>query len=183
MNVQVLVLLPPLEHAPDQTASRPLETLNVMLVPTGNAAVAVVPTEATIPDGVELTLSPWRPPAVTLRLTVDGAGAGGFRVSVADRVTPPPETEMVTSVCVLTWLVLIVKPPCRLPAGISTVLGRVTAGLLLLNEKIWSVVAAEATVTVPNDPAVPVTEVGLSDSEAGCPCGVRVICVCTLWPL
>ena len=29
VNVQVLVLLPPLEHAPDQMASRPLLTLNV----------------------------------------------------------------------------------------------------------------------------------------------------------
>ena len=136
MNVQVLVFLPPLEHAPDQTASRPFDTLNVMLVPTGNAAVAVLPTAALIPAGLELMLSPWRPPAVTLRFTVDGAGAEGFRVSVADRVTPPPETEMVTRVCVLTWLVLIVNPPCTLPAGIRTVLGRVTAGLLLLNEKI-----------------------------------------------
>lgn len=136
VNVQVLVLLPPLEQAPDQTASRPLETLKLILVPTGNAAVAVVPTAALIPEGVELMLSPCRPPAVTLRFTVDGAGAEGFRVSVADCVTPPPETEIVTRVCVLTWLVLIVNPACTLPAGISTVLGRVTAGLLLLNEKI-----------------------------------------------
>ena len=30
VNVQVLVLLPLLEHAPDQMASRPLLTLNVI---------------------------------------------------------------------------------------------------------------------------------------------------------
>lgn len=30
VNVQVLVLLPPLEHAPDQMTSRPLVALNVI---------------------------------------------------------------------------------------------------------------------------------------------------------
>lgn len=30
VNVQVLALLPPLEHAPDQMASRPLVALNVI---------------------------------------------------------------------------------------------------------------------------------------------------------
>jgi hypothetical protein len=94
---------------------------------------------------------------------------------VAERVTPPPETEIVTRVCVLTWLVLMLKPACTLPAGISTVLGTVAAGLSLLTEKIWSVFAAEATFTTPSEPAVPVTEAGLSDSALGWPCGVRVI--------
>ena len=35
VKVQLLVLLPPLEQAPDQTASRPLETRNVTEVPWG----------------------------------------------------------------------------------------------------------------------------------------------------
>lgn len=131
-----MVLLPPLEHAPDQMASRPSEIVSVIVVPTANAAVEVLPTAAVIPAGLELTVSPWRPPAVTLRFTVDGAGGGGLRVKVADFVTPPPETEMLTGVSVLTWLVLMVNPACRLPAGISTVLGTVAAGLLLLKEKI-----------------------------------------------
>src|SRR5690348_17071633 len=122
VKVQLLALLPPLEHAPDQIASRPLETVRVTDVPCANGAVEVLPTAALIPAGVELTVSPWRPPAVTLRFTVDGAGAAGLSVSVAERVTPPPETEMVTSVWVLTWLVLMLNPACTLPAGISTVL-------------------------------------------------------------
>jgi len=143
--VQVLALLPPLEHAPDQMASRPLETVSVMRVPGANAAVDVLPTIALIPAGLELMLSPCLPPAVTLRFTVEAAGAGGLSVSVAERVTPPPETEMVTRVCALTWLVVMLKPACTLPAGISTVLGTVAAGLSLLTEKIWSVFAAEAT--------------------------------------
>jgi hypothetical protein len=36
VNVQFLVLLPPLEHAPDQMASRPLVTLSVTGVPAAN---------------------------------------------------------------------------------------------------------------------------------------------------
>ena len=50
---------------------------------------------------------------------VVGATAG-FRVNVAERVTPPPETEMVTSVCALTGTVVIMTPPVVLPAGIRT---------------------------------------------------------------
>ena len=145
VNVQLLVLFPPLEHAPDQMASRPFETVSVILVPGANAAVDVLPTTALIPAGVELMLSPCLPPAVTLRFTVEGAGAGGLSVSVAECVTPPPETEIVTRVCVLTWLVLMLKLALTKPAGISTVLGRVAAGLLLLRENIWSVFAAAAT--------------------------------------
>jgi hypothetical protein len=44
VNVQVLVLLPPLEQAPDQTASRPLDTLSVIAVLAANAADPVLPT-------------------------------------------------------------------------------------------------------------------------------------------
>lgn len=136
MKLQLFVLRPLLEHAPDQMASRPFETVSVIFVPDANAAVEVLPTLALIPAGVELMVSPWRPPAVTLRFTVGGGGAVALSIRVAERVTPPPETEMVTAVCVLTWVVLMLKPACTLPAGIVTVLGRVTAGLLLLSEKI-----------------------------------------------
>ena len=56
---------PPLEQAPDQTASRPLETLRVILVPPANDAEPVLPTLTLIPDGLEVTRSPLRPDAVT----------------------------------------------------------------------------------------------------------------------
>jgi hypothetical protein len=36
--VQVFVLLPPLEHAPDQIASRPLLTVSVIAAPVANEA-------------------------------------------------------------------------------------------------------------------------------------------------
>jgi hypothetical protein len=101
--------------------------------------------------------------------------AAGFTVKVAERVTPPPETEIVTSVCALTGAVLMLIPPVLLPAGIRTEFETpATAGLLLLTWNIWSVVAAVATVTVANEPACPVTEAGLNAMEAGWPCGVIV---------
>jgi len=56
---------PPLEQAPDQTASRPLATLRVILVPPANDAEPVLPTLTLIPDGLEVTRSPLRPDAVT----------------------------------------------------------------------------------------------------------------------
>ena len=43
VKVQLFLLLPPLEHAPDQTASRPPETLSVMLVPVAKDAVPELP--------------------------------------------------------------------------------------------------------------------------------------------
>ncbi len=86
VNAHVLLLLPPLEHAPDQIASRPFETLNEIAVPLTNDAEPVLPTATLMPAGLEVTLSPLRPVAVTVSVT---ACAGGVTVSVADRVEPP----------------------------------------------------------------------------------------------
>ena len=98
-----------------------------------------------------------------------GAGAVGLTVRFAVLVTPPPETEMVTTVCVLTEVVEMLKPPVVEPAGIITPLGtEATAGLLLATCKIRSVDAGDATVTVAKElPPSPVVEVGLSVSDAG----------------
>lgn len=70
VNVQVLVLLPPLEQAPDQIASRLLLTRSVMAVPALNVAAPVEGTGTLIPAGVELTVSPLRPEALTVRVAV-----------------------------------------------------------------------------------------------------------------
>ena len=78
--MHVLVLLPLLEQAPDQIASRPLVTLNVIDVPAPNDAEPVVPTLMSIPAGLDLTRSPLRPVAVTVNVA---ACAGGFTVNVA----------------------------------------------------------------------------------------------------
>jgi hypothetical protein len=66
VNVQLLVLLPPLEHAPDQIASRPLVTLKVIDVPVLKDAEPVLPTLTLMPAGFDVTRSPLRPVAVTV---------------------------------------------------------------------------------------------------------------------
>ena len=70
VNVQVLALFPPLEQAPDQMASRPFETVSVIEVPVVKGADPVLPTATLIPAGVEVTLSPVRPVAVTVSVAV-----------------------------------------------------------------------------------------------------------------
>jgi len=51
VNVHVLRLVPPLEQAPDQMASRPFDTLSVIDVPVFNDADPMLPTVADIPAG------------------------------------------------------------------------------------------------------------------------------------
>src|SRR2546422_495923 len=80
------------------------------------------------------------PPVTLLGLTLNEESAGGgggvpagFTVNVADWVTPPPETEIVTTVCTVTGLVKMLKPPVVTPAGIMTLLfTEATAGWLLV---------------------------------------------------
>ena len=66
VKVHVFTLLPPLEHAPDQIALRPFDTVSVTDVPVVNAAEPVLPTATLIPAGLELTRSPLLPVAVTV---------------------------------------------------------------------------------------------------------------------
>jgi hypothetical protein len=89
VNVQVFVLLPPLEQAPDQIASRLFVTLSVIEVPVVKGAEPVLPTLTLMPAGLEVTCSPLRPVAVTLSVTVwPGGGAAGVTLNPAVRVTP-----------------------------------------------------------------------------------------------
>jgi hypothetical protein len=134
----------------------------------------VLPVATFRPAGLDITRSPLRPPAVTASDIVFGA-ATGFSVKVAERVTPPPETEIVASVCVLTAAALIKNPPVVLPAGMVTEFDvSDAAALLLLIWKIWSVAAGATMVTVAKELVIPLTEAGLSEIEAGWPCGVMV---------
>jgi hypothetical protein len=98
-----------------------------------------------------------------------GRGASGLTVRLAVLVTPAPETEIVTTVCVLTEFVEMLKPPVVEPAGMITLPGtEATAGLLLATCKIRSVDEGDAIVTVAKElPPVPVVEVGLSVSDEG----------------
>ena len=70
VNVHVFVLFPPLEQAPDQTASRPFEMLSTIAVPVANGADPVLPTATRSPAGLDDTDSPLRPLAVTVSVAV-----------------------------------------------------------------------------------------------------------------
>jgi hypothetical protein len=70
VNVQVLVLFPLLEHAPDHTTSRSFVALRVIDVPVANDAEPLLPTTTLIPAGFEVTRSPLRPVAVTVSVAV-----------------------------------------------------------------------------------------------------------------
>jgi hypothetical protein len=72
VNVQVFVLFPPLEHAPDQMTSRSFVARSVIAVPTAKDAEPVLPTATLIPVGVDVTRSPPRPVAVTVSVAVCG---------------------------------------------------------------------------------------------------------------
>jgi len=74
VRVHVFVLRPPLEQAPDQIASRPLETDSVTDVPLENEAEPALPTGTLMPAGLERIVLPDRPVAVTVSVTV---GPGG----------------------------------------------------------------------------------------------------------
>ncbi len=87
VNVQLLRLFPPLEQAPEKTASRPFETVRVIDVPLVNAADPLLPTDTLIPAGLDVIRSPLRPVAVTVSVAEPDA-AGAFTVNVAFRETP-----------------------------------------------------------------------------------------------
>ena len=70
VNVHVFALFPPLEQAPDQIPLRPLEIVSVIDVPVVKGADRVLPTATLIPAGVDVTLSPLRPVAVTVSVAV-----------------------------------------------------------------------------------------------------------------
>lgn len=110
VKVHVFALFPPLEHAPDQIASRPFETDNVIDVPTLNDADPLLPVATLIPAGFEVIRSPARPVAVTVSAAVDGGGgggAGGVTVRTAVFVTAFSVAEIVTAVDAVTLLVEI----------------------------------------------------------------------------
>ena len=132
--MHVFILLPLLEHAPDQIASRPFETLSVIDVPVANDADPVLPTATRSPEGVELTVSPLRPLAVSVSVAVPVGGGelDGVTNNAADFVMPPPDTEIVTDVSTETDDVKMLKPPRVVPAGTIMPFGTdATAGLLL----------------------------------------------------
>jgi hypothetical protein len=177
VKVQVLVLFPPLEHAPDQITSRPFVALNVIDVPTLNEAEPVLPTETLIPAGLDVTRSPPRPVAVTVRVAVE---AGGVTVIVAVRTTLPALAVTVTGVEEVTADVVIGNVVLVAPAGTVALVGTLAVPLLLDRETVKPPVgAADVRLTVPVALFPPVTLDGLTDTAvseagpAGGDCGVN----------
>lgn len=155
----------------------PLES--VMTTPPAGAAalsvtVPVVERPPRILDGLsvsELNVAPLPPPPPT-----------GINVNVAVFVTPAAVAEIVTTVCVVTGTTLTKNPPAMAPCGIVTPLGTVAAGSLLESAMVVSVVAGDASRTVPFKLPLPVTVVWLSVSESGGCAGVSVTCAWSVVP-
>jgi hypothetical protein len=128
-----------------------------------------------IPVGVDVTRSPLRPVAVTVRVAVCG---GGVTVRVAVRVTPPALAVIVADVDVVTALVGIAKVALVVPCATETLAGTVAAVLLLDSETTRPPDgAADVRVTVPCEEVPPVTLVGLTasaESAAGASGGETV---------
>ncbi len=173
--MHVLVLLPPLEQAPDQIASRPLVTLSVIRVPTANAADPELPTDTLMPAGLDVTRSPLRPLAVTVSVAVVAAGV---TVSDAARVTPAFVAVIVTGVEAPTVVVVAVKLAVAAPCATVTLPGTVAAMLLLLRVTANPPTgAALVSVTVPCEDVPPATLAGFNytaDNDAGGGGGVGV---------
>jgi hypothetical protein len=164
VNVHVLVLLPPLEHAPDQIASRPLATDSVIDAPLANDADPVVPTATLIPAGFDRMLVPVRPFAVTVRVTVDPGGwDAGVTLSEAVFAAPPAAAVIVTAFAALTAMVVTANVAVVAPA-LTVIFGGTVAiavSLLPSDTSIPPVGAALVNVAVPCDELPPTTLAGL----------------------
>jgi hypothetical protein len=132
-NVQLFVLFPPLEHAPDQIASLPLLTERVMAVPEVKDAWMLLPTATLIPAGLDATRSPLRPVAVTVKASVVTGGVAGFTVRGASADNVPALAKMVSPVDCVTEAVTTVKVAVASPASTVTLAGKVATGLLVDN--------------------------------------------------
>jgi hypothetical protein len=188
------------------SAVRNVVTLKLALVaPAGTVTLAgtlaapgrLLPMATTVPPAGAALGSVTVPvagfPPTTLRgLTVkeesDGGGGGvptGFTVKSAERVTPAPVTEIVTTVGWETAAGMIRMNPLVSRAEIRTMLDRYgkTAGLLLVTRRYWSKVSGDAMVTVPSLVSLPPMIVaGYSVSDVGVGAGITVICDCVLTP-
>ena len=175
VSLQVRVFSPPLEQAPDQIASRPLETLSVIDVPTLNDAVPVLPTGTLMPEGVESTRSPVRPVAVTVNVAVC---VGGLTVRMADRVTPLYVADSVTEVAALTCDVAMVTFVAAAPAGTVTVAGTAATALLLLDSDTNTPPdgAAALSVTAPVVDVPPTVDDGFRLSPLSAAGAAVVVC-------
>jgi hypothetical protein len=170
VKVQLFVLLPPLEQAPDQVALRPLATVSVTDVPVVNEADPLLPVVTLMPAGADVIRSPLRPLAETVSVALCGGGGGGgggadadVTVRIAVFVTALSAAEIVTPVEALTVPVETGNTAVCEPTGTVTVAGTAaTPGLLLESAIVVAVEAAAASTTTPCELEPPGTLPGLS---------------------
>lgn len=171
VNVHVLTLFPPLEQAPDQIASRPFVTLNVIDVPAVKVADPLLPTATLMPAGDDVMRSPLRPVALTVSVAVPPVAAG-FTVTEAVRVTALYAPLIVAVVDVVTVRVVTANVALVAPAATVTLAGTVAAEVLLLDSVTTAPPegAADVRVAVPCTVAPPVALDGLTliaDNDGG----------------
>jgi hypothetical protein len=124
------------------------------------------------------------PPTTLAGFTVIAVSSGrlGYNVKGADRVTPPPLIEIVTTVGPVTGAVTMLKRPIPLTAVTVTMPGTLArAGLLLVTCMIWSKPTPSADVPIPCEPLV--VDIGLISNDVGAGPGVSVMCHCVVAPL
>ena len=123
-----------------------------------------------MPAGLDVTRSPLRPVAVTVRVT---DVPGGLAVSGALRVAPPKEPLIVTELEAVTDAVVTVNDALVAPAA-TVMLGGTVATVVLPLDSVTTAPPEGATlvrVTVPWDVLPPTTATGLSasaDSTGAC---------------
>ena len=127
------------EHAPENTASRPLPTLSVTDDPIVNDADPLEPDGTVRPAGLLVTRTPLRPLTIRVRAAVCAGGGGGggaeagSTVSVAVRVVPLYPAKIVTGVDAVTGVVEMEKTAAVDPAGTVTLDGTAAVAWLLLD--------------------------------------------------
>lgn len=148
--------------APDIVKPVPVNTAELMVT-------GAVPLEVSVTGNVVGVFSVTVPNARLAGLIVNvGTAAFNCREKVFD--TPPALAVRVTDCAVVTELTAAVNPALVALVGTITVVGTVTAALLLLNPKLTPPLpAAEFRVTVQLSLPAPVSEVLLQETELNVP--------------